>query len=151
MMYIKKTLIALFITLSISMSFAVLSPVDTLAQSETATKKTVCTSSFLGFPAWYRGLLTDDGKCNIKSPGDLTGGLSSFIWIIVLNCLDIALMFVGYLSVGFIIYGGFLMLTSRGSSSDIAEAQTTIRNAVIGLIIAFGSVAVVSFVSGGIK
>jgi len=108
-----------------------------------------CNAGFLGFPAWYRGLT--NGDCSMKSPSDMSGGISTFIWTIALNIIDIALMLVGYLSVGFVIYGGFLMLTSRGKPNDIAEAQVMIRNAVIGLVISFGSVAVVNFIAAGLK
>lgn len=108
-----------------------------------------CNSGFLGFPAWYRGLT--NGDCSIKSPSDMSGGISTFIWTIALNIIDMALMLVGYLSVGFVIYGGFLMLTSRGKPNEIAEAQVMTRNAVIGLVISFGSVAVVNFIAAGLK
>lgn len=106
-------------------------------------------SGFLGLPAWYRGLTNDD--CSMKSPADMNGGISTFIWMIVLNIIDIALMAVGYLSVGFIIFGGFLMLTSRGKPAEIADAQITIRNAIIGLVISFGSVAAINFIAAGLK
>jgi hypothetical protein len=146
----------MFMTVAVFASvlmFAIL-PQTAFAESGTESSKGVnlltkssseCKSDFLGFPAWYRGL-TDD-KCNIKMPSSDKGGLSTFIWTIAINCLDIALMFVGYLSVGYVIYGGFLMFSSLGNSSEIAEAQKTVRNAVIGLVIAFGSVAVVSLVA----
>lgn len=127
------------------MLFTVATPQVAFAAGEDS-----CNAGFLGFPAWYRGLT--NGDCSMKSPSDFgNDGLSTFIWIIVLNIIDIALMMVGYLSVGFMLYGGFLMLTSRGKPNDIAEAQVTIRNAVIGLVISFGSVAVVNFIAGGLK
>jgi len=87
-----------------------------------------CNQGFLGFPAWYRGLT--DGNCDIASP-DSVGGLSNFIWRIVINVVEIFLMLVGYISVGFVIYGGFLLMSGRGNPGDIAEGQKTIRNAII--------------------
>lgn len=109
-----------------------------------------CKPNFLGFPAWYSGL-TKDGSCEIKNPSTVTGGLSGFIWTVVINVVSIILMLTGYISVGYIIYGGFLMLTTRGIPGEIAEGQLTVRNAIIGLVISFGSVAMVNFISGIIK
>lgn len=106
-----------------------------------------CNRGFLGFPAWYQGLT--DGSCNIVNP-DTVGGLSNFIWRIVLNVVEIFMMLAGYLSVGFVIYGGFLLMTARGKSAEVAEGQMMIRNAVIGLVISFGSVAVVNFIVNGV-
>ncbi|NCQ54286.1 hypothetical protein COV88_03170 [Candidatus Saccharibacteria bacterium CG11_big_fil_rev_8_21_14_0_20_41_19] len=123
--------------------FAIAAP-----QTVFAAEKSDCNqdSVFLGFPTWYRGLTSGAPKCEIT----MDKGLSVFIWTIILNVLDIALMIVGYLSVGYIIYGGFLLMTGRGKPAEIAEGQITIRNAVVGLAISFGSVAVVNFIAGGI-
>lgn len=111
-------------------------------------------SNFLAFPTWYRGLAeSKDGGCHIKSPGDANGGIQGFIWTIVLNVLDIMLRAIGFLAVGFIIYGGFKYITSTGSSDGMAKAKSTIQNAIIGLIISIGSVGIVNVaanvVSGG--
>lgn len=102
-----------------------------------------CTQSFLGFPAWYRGLL--DGDCSVKSPAD-SGGLSNFIWHIALNVLDIGLMAAGYIAAFFIIYGGFLYMISQGNAQNTAKALSTILNAVIGLVLSIASVAIVNFI-----
>jgi hypothetical protein len=52
--------------------------------------------------------------------------------------------------VGFILYGGFLLITGRGKPDEIASGQITIRNAVIGLVISFGAVVVVKYVFDGL-
>jgi hypothetical protein len=108
-----------------------------------------CTSSFLTFPTWYKGLTDKD--CSIKAPSDSNGGISKFIWTIVLNILDIAFQIIGYTTTIFIIYGGFLYLTSGGASDRIASAKKTITNAAIGLVIAILSVGTVTTISGMIK
>ena len=106
-----------------------------------------CNRGFLGFPSWYRGIT--DEQCNIKAPeGD---GLSIFIWHIVLNIIEIAMMAVGYLTVFFIMYGGFMYLTSVGEPADLVKAKKTILNAIIGLVISFAAVSLISFVSGILK
>ncbi len=102
-----------------------------------------CDAHLLTFPAWYNGL-TDD-KCNIQGPKD---GLPKFIWKIALNLLDIGLQLVGYVSVIFIILGGFKYMTSTGSPDGIAKARSTILNAIIGLGISIFSVAIVNIVAG---
>lgn len=140
---VKKSIITIAIMASVGGSaMAVVAPTVAMA----ADSKT-CTHSFLGFPAWYKGLI--DSDCNIKPVGDSDGQvkMNTFIWTIALNVLDDVLLFGGYLSFAYIMYGGFLMLTSRGKASDIADGQVTVRNAVIGFVISFGSVPIVGIIS----
>lgn len=112
-----------------------------------------CTSSFLTFPAWYKGLLRSD--CTMKSPSQLGGDeetkLSRYIWRIVLNVLEIALQVVGYAAVAYLIYGGYKYLVSTGSPDKITAARKTIQNALIGLILSFMSVAIVATIAGRIN
>jgi hypothetical protein len=115
-----------------------------------------CTPRVLTFPTWYRGLGKTigsgaDATCEIRSPGTGPDGLSNFIWRIVLNVIEIALQLVGYLAVGFIIYGGFKYITGAGAPDKITAGRKIILNAVIGLIISIFSVAIVNLVAGGFK
>lgn len=96
---------------------------------------------FLTFPAWYRGLSKNDCK-DMMSPDDV-GGISTYIWTIVLNVIEIAVQVVGYLAIFYIIYGGFRYITSAGAPEAHAAAMKTILNAVIGLAIAICSIAIV--------
>lgn len=102
-----------------------------------------CDKKFLGMPAWYRGLTNDD--CSIKSP-EQADGLNNFIFRIAMNVIEAITVLVIYASVGFIIYGGFMYLTSQGSSDAVNKAKTTISNAIIGLILSIGATAIVNFV-----
>lgn len=125
----------------------------TIATSQTSYAA-ACVGRVIGFPTWYRGLgetKTIDGEktCEIKKPGSGQNGLSNFIWKIVLNVLEIALLLVGYLAVGFIIYGGFKYITGAGSSDKITAGRKIILNAVIGLVISIFSVAIVNLVVRG--
>jgi hypothetical protein len=106
--------------------------------------------ALLTLPAWYRGIADDNDCKRIKSPTEV-GGLSAFIWKIVLNIIDIVLQLIGYLSAGFIIYGGFLFLTSAGAPDGMVKARKTIMNAAIGLVLSIMSVAIVNFIAGSIK
>jgi hypothetical protein len=118
-----------------------------------AASTSSCSSSFLGFPAWYRGLTYDDGKgnpCAIKSPtgGD---GLSNFIWHIALNVVEIALVAVAYISAIFTLYGGFLFITSQGKPENATKARMTMLDAVIGLLISFVAIVAVDFIIKGLS
>lgn len=108
-----------------------------------------CDKSFLTIPPWYRGLTND--KCDIVSPGDSTEQLNTFIWTIVLNVIEILLHLVGYVTIFFIILGGFKYMTAAGSSDGMAKAKTTIMNAVIGLVLSIVSIAIVNVVAGAIQ
>ena len=111
------------------------------------------TSSFLGFPAWYDGIVNSD--CSIKSPSALGGDpntqLSRYISIIALNIVQIMLMLVAYVSVGFIIFGGFKYLKSAGDSNGITGGKKTVLNAIIGLVLSFMSIGIVTLIAGNIK
>lgn len=112
------------------------------------TTYAACNDRLLTFPAWFRGLT--DGQCNIKSPTD-AGGLPKFVWTIGLNVVELMLQLVGYISVGYIIVGGFKYMTDAGSPDSIVRARKTITNALIGLGISIFSVAIVNIVAESIK
>lgn len=109
---------------------------------------TNCESRFLGFPAWYRGLTDDD--CSIKSPNDAGLSLGDYIWRIVMNVIEAVSMLITYASVGFILYGGFLYMTSQGSSDSVNKAKATITNAIIGLVLSILAIAIINFIFAGI-
>lgn len=99
--------------------------------------------SFLTFKPWYYGLTK--GDCSIKNPSEV--GLSKFVWTIVLNIVEDIMQLAGYIAVGFIIYGGFLYLTSAGIPDRATAGRKTVLNSVIGLIIAMSAVALVNLVA----
>lgn len=117
----------------------------TAISPQTVSAAVDCNSGFLGFPAWYRGLT--DSNCEIKSPGK---DLSGFIWHVVLNIVEMAMMAVVYVTVFFILYGGFQFLTSQGVPEASAKARTTILNAVIGLVISLVAVGIINFIVDGL-
>ncbi|MDR3298132.1 MAG: pilin [Candidatus Nomurabacteria bacterium] len=125
----KKLLITFLIATIAWAGFGLLSPTTASAAS--------CDDSFLGFRPWYYGI-TKDPDCTLKVPG-VNGGndieLSVFIWAIILNALSILFGIVGYLAIGFLIYGGFMYVMARGDPSRIAKGKNTVIRAIIGLII----------------
>lgn len=121
--------------------------------SVSAAENPRCPDTVLTFPTWYRGL--QKSNCEIKSPDSFESepgkndGPSNYIWLIVLNVVEIALQLVGYLAVGFIIYGGFKYITGAGAPDKITAGRKIILNAVIGLVISLFSIAIVNLVVRG--
>ena len=152
----RRSMIKKFITWFISLAL-ITSTVSVLAvvnpEVANAASSTSCTSSFLGFPAWYSGLTYEhkdatgkvDDPCAIQSP---TGknGLSNFIWHIGLNVVEIGLVAVIYISAMFTLYGGFMFMTSQGKPDNAAKARMTMLDAIIGLVISFAAVIFVNFI-----
>ena len=97
---------------------------------------------------WYSGLTNND--CSLKTPGQDTNSQANYIWKIALNIVDDLLQLIGYTTVGYIMYGGFLMMTSNGAPDKAARGRKTIMSAAIGLVIALASVALVNFISSKI-
>lgn len=99
----------------------------------------------LGFRPWYDGLCDGDTKSsNIKAPakGD-DAELARFVWTIVLNVLVDLTVAIGYLALGFVIYGGYLYIMSQGDPGRAMRGKKTLMNAIIGTVIALSaSVAV---------
>lgn len=110
-----------------------------------------CEGRLLTFPAWYNGLAEPAGNtCQMKSP-EKAGGISNYIWTIALNIVDMILQLVGYISVGFIIFGGYKYMISAGSPDGMVKARKTITNAIIGLVLSIFSVAIVNLVAGTLR
>ncbi len=109
-----------------------------------------CDTRLLGVPTWYRGLTTG-ADCSIDMPEGGSAELGGFVWKIVLNIIEMALVIVVYIAVGFILYGGFLFMVGGSSPATIEKARKAITNAVIGLIIAMLAIAIVNLIFGVIK
>ena len=101
---------------------------------------------FLGFRPWFAGLCDSDDPENssIKAPDkDDEADIARFVWTIVLNILMDLMIAVGYLALGFVIYGGYMYIISQGDPGKVMKAKKTLTNAIIGTIIALvASVAV---------
>lgn len=107
-------------------------------------------SAFFGFPVWYKyldvGELNGD-PCAFKGPSDSAGDFdwSKAIPRVGLAIVEILLRIAGLVAVGFTIYGGFKYTVSQGEPENLKQAQATIVNALIGLIIAMLATGLVSF------
>ena len=120
--------------------------------------------NFFGIPTWYKYLVTSgrmqtvtDSLSGIQSC-DLKDGLqwkaeagkASDVVLVGMGVLDICLRIATLVAVGFVIYGDISYITSEGSPDQTKNAQSTIINALIGLVIAIIATALVSFIGNKI-
>lgn len=146
MKHIKNWIFALLFTTLAGGSMMALVPQS--ASAAPVSNVGECSRGFLTFPTWFRDLVkVENSECVIMSP-DEVGGISNFIWRIVLNIIEIGLQIVGYIAVAFILYGGFQFMTSAGDPQRAASSRTTLINAIIGLVVSIASVAIINLVMG---
>ncbi|MBL7058792.1 hypothetical protein ISS03_05715 [Patescibacteria group bacterium] len=62
--------------------------------------------------------------------------------LIIANAIKTVLGFLGVIFVILMIYGGYTWMMARGNEQDVEKAKSTIRNAVIGLIIVVSAYAI---------
>lgn len=147
-MNIKKYLLSLMLVVFAGSTIALAVPQSVGA----GDAGPVCEQSFLGFPTWFRGLIATgatpdaNGNCNLVLNKSGAGGIGDYVWLVVLNVIEMVMMLVVYLSVIFIIYGGVLFIASAGSADGVKKGKASITNAVIGLVISIVAVAVVEFI-----
>ena len=139
----KKIIIAMSLMVVGSFGASVTFPGISFADDACSNKGKILT-----LKPWYSGLTNDD--CSLKNPGTDTNSQANYIWKIVLNIVDDLLQLIGYTTVGYIMYGGFLMMTSNGAPDKAAHGRKTIMSAAIGMVIALASVALVNFISSKI-
>jgi len=65
---------------------------------------------------------------------------------VVLGLVNVALTFLGIISLILIIYAGFLWMFAAGEEEEIEEAQDIIKGAVIGLVIVLASYGISHFI-----
>jgi len=65
--------------------------------------------------------------------------------------IDFFLFFLGLIATAFVIYGGFLYVTSQGEDQKVETAKKIITFSAIGIIIILISYAVVNTVLGGVQ
>ena len=137
-----KTLRNLQVSLLILFSFIGAGIV--LAPTVSAASGTCKTQGITILPAWYKYVDKDvvDGKCtlNFDFPYD--------IGLVLLAVVEILLRLAAMVAVAYVVYAGFLYMTSQGEPDKAKSAQQTITNAVIGLVIAILATGIVSFIGG---
>lgn len=134
---IKRHFQFALLTLITMFSFSIATPVANTASAACNAPRAILT-----FPAWQDGMPGTCAKPEIRKLND--------VWIVVLNLLEMLIQAAAYISAGFIVWGGFKYIKSQGDPGKISESKMAIINAIIGLVIALASVAIVDFVQGGI-
>jgi cysteine-rich repeat protein len=71
---------------------------------------------------------------------------SASITVIIARLIRTVISFIGVIAVAYMVYGGFLWMTSAGEATRLKKAKDVLTNALIGLVIVFLSFAIVSFV-----
>lgn len=138
----RQLVFSILMMIFVSSVAAVALPSTTFAQTACDKKGTIIT-----LKPWYYGLTEEvGGKCQVKSPGKTAAEQQKFTTRIVLTVIEDLLQIAAYVTVAFIIMGGFKYMTSSGSPDQAAKAMKTIINAVIGMVVALGSVGLVNFV-----
>ncbi len=66
--------------------------------------------------------------------------------VIIIRLINVALQFIGILTLVMILWGGLLFLTSGGRQEKADQAVAVIRNAIIGLIIILSAWGITRFV-----
>lgn len=115
-----------------------------------------CPNQNVFLPSWYDNMCVSETNPNIVSPNESgsdnagTTGNNIGAWLaqIAINLVTLLLTIVGYVSLAYVIYGGFKYMTSGDNSSGTQAARKTITNALIGLVISIMAVAIVKFVTG---
>lgn len=118
---------------------------------------------FFGLPTWYRYLEFEE-NCKIKIKEriveyDSKGRVKKVkdqikftaIWLILFAVVEIMLRLAGFLAFVFVLMGGFKYVLSQGNPEKTANALQTIKNALIGVIIAIVASQLVSFLVGRLK
>lgn len=86
------------------------------------------------------GLLTEDIGLPKPSEGSVISGILSTVYF-----------WAGVITVGLVIYGGFMYVISNGDSSKVKKAKDTIVYAIIGLIVVLLAFAITSIVVKGVN
>lgn len=131
--------------LYLSVSVAMVAVLSSLLYSPPTLAADCGGDGFLGIPAWHRGLVA--GDCTIEKPvGE--EGMQKFAIKVALNITQALMVVVAYVTIIFLIKGGFDYMTSAGDQQGTANAKKTITNSLIGLVIAILAASIVSMVAG---
>lgn len=149
----KRIFTSIVVTVFSVFSLVFIMPVTTagaLTSVECKDHADTAQAKFLDFPTWYRGFPLEVNAsrdaCVLAEDAFKDEEIGLIILKIALNVVDIILRLVGIIAVGFVIWGGFQYIISRGEPEHTKSAIITIRNAVVGMVIAMVAAIVVSFI-----
>lgn len=91
--------------------------------------------SFLGMKSW---------DCGVSIPPTDESSIQNTIWTIVANVADALITLASYLTLGFIIFGGYKYMFAKGDPGKVAEGKKTLFASFIGLAITVMAKAIVN-------
>lgn len=101
---------------------------------------------FLGLVPWFKYIKVES-NCSIREFNVLPkDGHASDIPFVLLAVIDNLIRLAGLIAVIFVVYGAIMYATSQGAPEQTSKAQSTIINALIGLVIAIIAVVFVNFI-----
>lgn len=111
------------------------------------SKKGTCReTTVFGLDPWYAALTCDGNgeisQSNFQGDNLTKNTIPAIVGIVVKDLMFVA----GFVAVGFVMYGGFLMVTSAGNPSAVEKAKKTISGALIGLVISILAYAIATTV-----
>lgn len=80
----------------------------------------------------------------VRGAAGITG--TSDIYGIAGKIINVTLGFLGIVLLGYLLYAGFLWMTSGGETEKAEQARTMITNSIIGLVIIVAAFAISNFV-----
>lgn len=100
-------------------------------------------------PHWYKYLDSEDvgGKCRPKFDDKLSVTATK----IGIAVVEIMMRLVGFIAVGYLIWGGIQYITSQGEPDGLKSAKDTITNALVGLVISIMAIGIVQFIGGAFR
>jgi hypothetical protein len=108
---------------------------------------------FFGLPPWYKYLKSTTTNSNLLTGANkevctpYIGSITDFL-LIGLAVLEMLLRVAAFMAILFVLYGGFKYITSQAEPEKLKAARGTIINAIIGLVIAVSSTALITFIAG---
>lgn len=129
---IKKFLIAFAIAITaVSSSFGFYSESVSAANNDYGIKPDC--HYLLGFTSWNCGVVIND-----------QGTLKTGVWQIAANVLTDLTVAAAYLVLGYVIYGGYIYISSSGDPNKVAKGKKTLTQAFIGLAIVMSASIIMS-------
>ena len=154
---LKNTLLTAMLVLVLTVSNMVGFSSKTFA-ADCQVKQT----TLLGIPTWYKYLGGSEVQQRNPADGSPAGTVCQpLIWtradeklprrdilLIAAAIIDILLRVAGLAAFFYLLYGGFMYLTSSGNSEGVKKAGSTLLNAAIGLAIAISATTIVNYFAG---
>lgn len=143
---LRRLLVSGLLAFGVFMGASALLPSQAQAATMDGSNCTGQSNNFLAFPTWYKYLNPQwtGSECRIDI------AIPESIIPILLAIFEILLRVAGIFAVIFVIYGGFQYLTSTGEPDKAKNARTTIINALVGMMIAIFSTAIINLIGQNI-